>query len=149
MSAVAISGNLQRRWTAALLPVALRDKYAPSTIAVAMALIELHYNRSTGQLDPGNALIAAELGIAKRTVIRALDELQAGGWIRRHKGARHETTGITMHIPEVTTGVTSNATDAASVEATPRNGFRGDTKPGLEVTRNGFRGDNWWTAPHV
>jgi hypothetical protein len=93
-------GNLQRRWTIAFLPIALRDKYAQSTIALAMALIELHYNRTSGQCDPGNPLLCAELGVSESTIKRAMKELEAGGWIRRHKGVHHETTGITLHIPE-------------------------------------------------
>jgi len=125
----------QRKWTAAFLPVALRDKYAPSTIALAMALIELHYNRSTGQLDPGYPTLAAELGVSERTVMRAVAELKAGGWVLVHRLGRKDHAGFTLTIPnhEVTPDVTSNETPNPVFEVT-RNGSRGDTEGGFEVT---------------
>lgn len=122
----------QRGWIAAFLPVALRDKYAPSTIATATVLIELHLNRKTGQLNPGIARLAADLQVSTRTVRRALNELEAGGWINRHKRTHHATDDITLHIPERTTDVPSQP-DTRTV--------RGDTEAVLEGTQNALRGD--------
>ena len=121
----------QRQWTAAFLPVALRDKYSPSTIALAMALTELHYNRTTGQLDPGYPKLAKELGVSERTIVRAVNELRAGGWVFLHRLGRKDRVGFTLIIPdhEVTTTVTSK-----SVSEVTRNASRGDTQGGFEVT---------------
>jgi hypothetical protein len=54
---------------------------------VAAILIE-HFNRKTGQCDPGIARMSELLGISERTVIRANQRLEASGLFRkvRHGG---------------------------------------------------------------
>jgi hypothetical protein len=115
----------QRQWVKAFAKVALSEKYPPRAIVLAMALIELHFNRKTGQCNPGYPLLAAELGCSERTVTRAANNLEAKGWIKRRAPGQHENVEFTFTIPsqsEVTTAVTPEVRS--------------------EVTANGSRGDN-------
>ncbi|WP_375143570.1 helix-turn-helix domain-containing protein [Bradyrhizobium sp. CCGUVB14] len=115
----------QRRWVEAFAKVALPEKYPARAIALAMVLIELHFNRKTGLCNPGYPLLAAELGCTERTVMRAVNDLETAGWIKCRAPGQHENVEFTFTIPaqsEVTTAVTS------------------DRAP--EVTQNGTRGDN-------
>ena len=57
---------------------------------VAAAIID-HYNRKTGQCDPGLGTIARLIGVSRRTVIRAVGVLAKKSYIRkqRHGGKFH------------------------------------------------------------
>ena len=55
---------------------------------VAATLIE-HFNRETGQCDPGLERIADLLGISTRTVIRSIKHLEAAGLIRKVRHGGH------------------------------------------------------------
>lgn len=57
---------------------------------VAAAIID-HYNRTTGQCDPGLDSVARLVGVSRRTVIRAVGALTKKGYIRRqrHGGKFH------------------------------------------------------------
>jgi len=125
MSTVAVGALGQRKWTQAFLKAAVAGKYKTSTMALAMALSELHFNRKTGQCNPGYPALATELGCTERTINRAANDLEDKGWVKRHKPGQHDNVEFTLTFPaspEVTTAVTSG------------------TCP--EVTQNGSRGDN-------
>jgi predicted transcriptional regulator len=55
---------------------------------VAAALIE-HFNRETGQCDPGLKRIANLLGISGRTVIRSIQRLEVAGLVRKVRHGGH------------------------------------------------------------
>jgi predicted transcriptional regulator len=55
---------------------------------VAATLIE-HFNRETGQCDPGLKRIADLLGISTRTVIRSIQRLEAAGLFRKVRHGGH------------------------------------------------------------
>jgi predicted transcriptional regulator len=55
---------------------------------VAATLIE-HFNRETGQCDPGLKRIADLLGISTRTVIRSIQRLEAAGLFRKIRHGGH------------------------------------------------------------
>lgn len=64
--------------------ISLCEDLTGSEKRVAAAIIE-HYNRDTGQCDPGLATIARLIGVSHRTVIRAVDALSKKGYIRKHR----------------------------------------------------------------
>src|SRR6266436_4555354 len=68
----------------------LSDDLSGSEKRVAAAIID-HYNRKTGQCDPGLGTIARLIGVSRRTVIRAVGVLAKKGYIRkqRHGGKFH------------------------------------------------------------
>jgi predicted transcriptional regulator len=55
---------------------------------VAAALIE-HFNRATGQCDPGLERIAGLLGLSTRTIIRSIHRLEAAGLFRKIRHGGH------------------------------------------------------------
>jgi predicted transcriptional regulator len=55
---------------------------------VAAALVE-HFNRETGQCDPGLKWIADLLGISTRTVIRSIQRLEVAGLVRKVRHGGH------------------------------------------------------------
>ena len=57
---------------------------------VAGVLID-HFNKTTGQCDPGQNAIADLIGMSRRTVIRAVERLERLGFVRkvRHGGKYH------------------------------------------------------------
>src|SRR5438094_10256007 len=60
---------------------------------VAGVLLE-HFNRSTGQCDPGLQRMAVLLGLSTRTVIRANERLETAGLFKktRHGGYSHRNS---------------------------------------------------------
>ncbi len=97
----------QRQWTQAFLKVAVVEEYATSVMALAMALSELHFNRRTGQCNPGYPALAEELGCSEKTIQRAAKDLEAMGWIKRHKPGHHENVEFTLTIPAPPEGTTA------------------------------------------
>jgi DNA-binding transcriptional ArsR family regulator len=65
--------------------------------AVMLALI-LHRNGRTGRTDPSVTSVAAEIGVSRRTVMRALGTLEAAGMIERDMRAGIRTRYI-VHPP--------------------------------------------------
>ena len=57
---------------------------------VAGVLVD-HFNKTTGQCDPGQNAIADLIGMSRRTVIRAVERLERLGFVRkvRHGGKYH------------------------------------------------------------
>ncbi len=115
----------QRQWVEAFIKVALSEKYPARAIALALVLIELHFNRKTGQCNPGYPLLAAELGCNERRLMRAVNDLETAGWIKRRAPGQHKNVEFTFTIP-----AQSEVTIAVTPERPP------------EVTQNGSRGDN-------
>ncbi len=72
----------------ALKAVSLAPGLTENDRRVAAALIE-HFNRETGQCDPGLERIADLLGISTRTVIRSIKHLEAAGLIRKVRHGGH------------------------------------------------------------
>ena len=74
----------------ALKMLLLCEDLSGSEKRVAGVIID-HYNRKTGQCDPGMGTIARLVGVSRRTVIRAAGVLANKGYIRklRHGGKFH------------------------------------------------------------
>lgn len=64
--------------------ISLCEDLSSSEKRVAAAIID-HYNRKTGQCDPGLGRIARLIGVSRRTVIRAVGALAKKGYIRKHR----------------------------------------------------------------
>lgn len=119
----------QRHWVRAFLRAAVAAEYPATIIAVAMALIELHFNRKTGQCNPGYPVLAAELSCSKKTIQRAATRLEHDGWIKRYKPGRHDHVEFTFAIPR-------------SAEDDLEETIAVLSKGGLEGTQSRLRGDN-------
>jgi DNA-binding MarR family transcriptional regulator len=72
----------------ALKAVSLASGLKENDRRVAAALIE-HFNRDTGQCDPGLKRIADLLGISARTVIRSVRRLEVAGLVRKVRHGGH------------------------------------------------------------
>ena len=72
----------------ALKAISVAPNLKASDRGVAAALIE-HFNRTTGQCDPGLERIAKLLGISARTVIRAVKRLETAGLFRKLRHGEH------------------------------------------------------------
>ena len=57
-------------------------------LAVAVVLATRYLNNQSQMAWPGIKRLAADLGVHRRNVQRALDDLVAGGWLTRHRGGR-------------------------------------------------------------
>lgn len=70
--------------------ISLCEDLSGSEKRVAATIVD-HFNRKTGQCDPGLATIADLVGVSERTVIRAIAGLAKKGYIRRlrHGGKFH------------------------------------------------------------
>jgi len=64
----------------------LADKRISTTAKVVLAQLMDHRNKTTGQCNPRETSLAEELGISRRTVLRALKELRCVGWIQAKRG---------------------------------------------------------------
>ncbi|MBR0975788.1 helix-turn-helix domain-containing protein [Bradyrhizobium japonicum] len=107
------------------MKTALSEKYPARAIALAMALMELHFNRRTGKCNPGYETLMEELGCSERTVIRAANDLATGGWIARRAPEQHDYVDFTLTIPSQP-GVTAVVTPEQAPEVTEM-ASRGDT----------------------
>jgi DNA-binding MarR family transcriptional regulator len=76
--------------TLALKAIALSDLLTKTEKRVGAAVLD-HFNRSTSRCDPSQEMIAALLGINRRTVNRAIKKLVKIGYFKsfRHRGTRH------------------------------------------------------------
>ena len=72
----------------ALKAVSLAPGLKENDRRVAAVLIE-HFNRETGQCDPGLKRIADLLGISARTVIRSIQRLEVAGLVRKVRHGGH------------------------------------------------------------
>jgi DNA-binding transcriptional regulator YhcF (GntR family) len=71
----------------------LSDDLSGTEKRVAAAIID-HFNRKTGQCDPGLDSIARLLGVSRRTIIRAISALVRKGYLHktRHGGKFHRNS---------------------------------------------------------
>lgn len=85
--------------TIAFKVIALSNSLSECQKRVGAALLD-HFNRKTGRCDPSLATLAAILGISRRTVVRAVKDLAAFGFIKkvRHRG-NHQTNQYTPVWP--------------------------------------------------
>jgi len=72
----------------ALKAVSLAPQLKENDQRDAAVLIE-HFNRETGQCDPGLKRIADLLGISTRTVIRSIQRLEVAGLVRKVRHGGH------------------------------------------------------------
>jgi len=89
----------------------LADKRISATAKLLLAVLADHWNKNTGQCNPHEATLAEEIGVCRRTVIRALAELKTAGLIqvqRTQRGNRYE-------FPKCQ-NVTSQVTNSHSAE---------------------------------
>jgi hypothetical protein len=69
-----------------------------TVVALAMGLFELHFNRKTGQCDPGYPLLAKELGVSISTIERGIRALKNDGWLQVQRTGPDKVK-ITFTIP--------------------------------------------------
>jgi hypothetical protein len=134
-----ISGHKGRdRWLGAVIAAS-----GLSPIAVRLAVkLGIFFNCKTGQCNPGYARLAREIGISRRSVIRAIAALEADGWIAivRSDGHHDHKSEFTLLMPgeRVTPDVTPTGDkDMAPVQAAGRvtkNIGTGDKSRGERVT---------------
>jgi hypothetical protein len=138
-----ISGHRGRdRWMCAL--AAASDL---STMAVRLALrLCVSFNCKTGQCDPGYPKLAEDMAVSKRTVSRAIDELETAGWVSvdRTGGDNTRNAQIKLLIPGA--GETQSGDNMLSPEKEPTGATSGDNilspeNPSLQVTENAPSGD--------
>lgn len=139
----AVSGHKGRdRWMCAL--AAASDL---STMAIRLALrLCVSFNCKTGQCDPGYPKLAEDMAVSKRTVSRAIDELETAGWVSvdRTGGDNTRNAQINLLIPGA--GETRSGDNMLSSEKEPTGATSGDNilspeNPSLQVTENGPSGD--------
>src|SRR5205823_3817306 len=102
----------------------------------------IYFNCTTGQCDPGYAVLAKEIGVTKRTVMRAVDALQEGGWLaaERGDGSHDQKTSFKLFMPSgrVTYAVTRRGDKAMSPVGeggrVTKTGMTGDKNVGVRVT---------------
>ncbi|UGY21837.1 helix-turn-helix domain-containing protein [Bradyrhizobium septentrionale] len=130
-----ISGHKGRdRWMCAL--AAASDL---STIAIRLALrLCVSFNCKTGQCDPGYPKLAEDMAVSKRTVSRAIDELETAGWISvdRTGGDNTRNAQINLLIPgarETRSGDNMLSPENPSLQVT-ENAPSGDRNGGVQVT---------------
>jgi helix-turn-helix protein len=135
----AVSGHKGReRWINAVIAT---SGLAPITVRVAVRLGNF-FNCTTGQCNPGYARLAKEVGVSKRSVFRAIAELEGGGWIAvdRGDGNRDHNHQFTLLMPgeRMTAAVTSTGDRIMSPVPTPsrvtKNAGTGDKNRGVRVT---------------
>ena len=138
-----ISGHKGRdRWMCAL--AAASDL---STMAIRLALrLCVSFNCKTGQCDPGYPKLAEDMAVSKRTVSRAIDELETAGWVSvdRTGGDNTRNAQINLLIPGA--GETRSGDNMLSPEKEPTGATSGDNilspeNPSLQVTENAPSGD--------
>lgn len=80
----------------AILVMTFDDKLTPAARKVGVLLLR-HFNLNTRRCDPGIERIARVIGCDRSTVFRALNNLIARGYIRRH---RHQgQAGTNVYVP--------------------------------------------------
>ena len=88
MSGQPISGHKGRdRWMRAL---AAASDLSPRAFRLTLWL-SAAFNCKTGQCYPGHPALAKGLQVSRRTVSRAVDELEAGGWIEVRRTVGNNT----------------------------------------------------------
>lgn len=94
-------------WAAATKPRLIqainRDRKLSSMAArVAVALVG-YRNQRTGLIYPSQELLADELGVSTRTIVRAVKALEARGWISKRRGRRRGVNrySFNLHLIDV------------------------------------------------
>ncbi|MGM4870678.1 helix-turn-helix domain-containing protein [Bradyrhizobium sp. 956_D2_N1_5] len=139
---IVVGTKARHQWMKAFTAVARRDRRTPSAKNLAVMLM-LHFNGKTGQCNPGYELLAEEIGVSERQLMRAIKELEGAGWIsRRHPGG-HDYVEFDLLIPnsEVTRDVTPERLPEVTRNVTPRSSPVTDHVTRREVTPNAPRGD--------
>ena len=72
----------------AIKAISVASGLKPSDRRIGTAILE-HFNRKTGQCDPGLERIATLTQFSTRTVIRAADRLVIAGILRKHRHGGH------------------------------------------------------------
>jgi hypothetical protein len=115
------------RWLEAIIAAA----DISATARLLGVRLALHHNVKTGRCFVGYAKLAAEIGIAERSAMRAVAELERRGWITVHRGGgRGHANTFRFSIPsETVTGVSGFAAE------------KGDTPRPKRVTGDAKKGD--------
>ncbi|WP_338689599.1 helix-turn-helix domain-containing protein [Bradyrhizobium sp. 26S5] len=126
-----VSGHKGRdRWLGAVIAAS-----GLSPIAVRLAVkLGIFFNCTTGQCNPGYARLAREVAVSRRSVIRAIVALEAGGWIAvdRSDGHHDHKTEFILLMPSVR--VTPDVTPTGDKDMSP-------VQAAGRVTKNSGTGD--------
>jgi hypothetical protein len=138
-----ISGHKGRdRWMCAL--AAASDL---STMAYRLALrLCVSFNCKTGRCDPGFPKLAEDMAVSKRTVSRAIDELETAGWVSVDRTGGDNTRNAQINLLIPGTGEPRSGDNMLSPEKEPTGATSGDNilspdGPSLQVTENAPSGD--------
>jgi hypothetical protein len=118
-----------------------------STMAIRLALrLCVSFNCKTGQCDPGYPKLAEDMAVSKRTVSRAIDELETAGWISvdRTGGDNTRNAQINLLIPgagETRSGDNMLSPEKEPIGATSDDNMLSPENPSLQVTENAPSGD--------
>jgi hypothetical protein len=138
-----ISGHKGRdRFICAILT---RDVLPLLEVRVAVRL-GIFFNCKTGQCDPGYDTLANELGIARRTLFRAIARLKTDGWIEVHRVGRDGNVQFSLFVPPQlrpsTAALPAAGANTLSPQEVPTQCHLSEPpEPPHEVTENGVRGD--------
>lgn len=112
-----------------------RDALAASDLPPSARLVgfvlSIHMDAEGGSCFPSTRLLADETGLARNTVMGAVDELEDNGLLEVERGGGHRASRYQAVLPN---GSASEPNDAAA-----RNGFGSPTEPSLvqPVSRSG------------
>jgi Helix-turn-helix domain len=115
----------------------LTDRKLTATQTRVAVKIALFFNCTTGQCNPGYEKIAAQLGISKRSVIRAVAVLAERGWIEVRRGdavgPKNNFLLFLQPVGVVTSAVTPSPAIATEGQVT-KTQEAGDKNAGEKVT---------------
>ncbi|MET4345687.1 helix-turn-helix domain-containing protein [Bradyrhizobium sp. 482_C4_N1_1] len=137
-SGQAISGHMGRdQWMRAL---AAASDLSPRALRLTLWL-SAAFNCKTGQCDPGHPTLAKGLQVSKRTVSRAIDELETAGWISVDRTGGDNTRNAQINLLIPSAGETRSGDNMLSPEKEPKGAASGDNilspeNPSLQVTEN-------------
>lgn len=90
------AGSLLLKWQ--LLQAVLCDPDLSAAAKVVTARLLHHHNTLTGHCSPSYDTLAQAVGAARSTVIKAISDLQAGGWICIERVKVPGRTGAQSHV---------------------------------------------------
>jgi DNA-binding transcriptional regulator YhcF (GntR family) len=116
-------------------------------LAVRLALrLCVSFSCKTGQCDPGYPKLAEDMAVSKRSVSRAIDELETAGWVSvdRTGGDNTRNAQINLLIPAVgepRSGDNMLSSENEPIVATSDDNMLSSENRSLQVTENAPSGD--------
>lgn len=109
------SHTLLDKWN--ILGMVMADPELPASAKSAAYFLLNHFNTGTGQCNPSLDGLAEQMGVSRRTVVTALDQL--GGYFERVKGGGRQVR--TSYMPKWKTVKGGSQKDTETVNAASQN----------------------------